>query len=69
MYNYPHLQILDQHLTALLTDHKLTCPLPSLVPRLLGGKGKKEPVTHCSRMRLIKPLKTTWNLVGMYQST
>ena len=27
--------------------------LASLVPRLLGGGGKKEPGTHCLRMRLI----------------
>ena len=29
--------------------------IDSLVPRLLGGGGKKEPGTHCLRMRLIKP--------------
>ena len=32
---------------------KLTISNCSLVPRLLGGGGKKEPGIHCLRMRLI----------------
>ena len=38
---------------------------PSLVPRLLGGGGKKEPGIHCMRIRLIIVYSNTCISMGM----